>query len=75
MKSCESIWDMWRSYEERTGKPVSFYRAYPYAGRGCVEHDQPSHAEVEREFAKAMRFSFLERLAVLLRGGAVGYAV
>ena len=69
------IWEMWREYERHTGKAVRFYRAFPYAGRGCIEHDQPSHAEVEREFSKSLRFSLLEKIAMLLKGYAVRYAV
>ena len=39
------IWDAWRAYEKRTGKPFRFYRAYPLVGRGSVEHDPYTHEE------------------------------
>ncbi len=68
------IWEAWRDYERRTGRPVRFYKAFPYVGRGCVEHDQPSYAEVEKEFSKALGFSIWEKVVLFFKGGAVRYA-
>lgn len=56
------IWDAWRAYEKRTGKPFRFYRAYPLVGRGSVEHDPYTHEECETMFDETRRISVLRRL-------------
>lgn len=58
----KGIGEVRRDYELRTGKPLSIYKAYPEIGRGGVDHDQPSHAEVERMFDRALNPSFFERV-------------
>ena len=63
----KSIVDVRREYETRTGKPLCIYKAYPCIGRG-VDHDFPSHAEVERIFDKSLRPTLIERIVNFLRG-------
>ena len=62
------IWDAWRSYEERTGKPFKFYRAYPLIGRGSVEHDPYTPRECETMFQKALRIPLWKRFLFWLDG-------
>ena len=64
----KSIVDVRREYESRTGKPLCIYKAYPYIGRGGVDHDLPSHAEVERMFDKSLHPTLIERVMNFLRG-------
>ena len=64
----KSIVDVRREYEMRTGKPLCIYKAYPYIGRGGVDHDLPSHAEVECMFDKSLRPTIIERIVNFLRG-------
>ena len=72
----KSIVDVRRDYELRTGKPLLIYKAYPEIGRGGVDHDQPSHAEVERMFNHALNPTFFERIWSFFRGWRfVPYAV
>lgn len=68
--TCETkgVTDVRREYETRTGKPLRIYRAYPEIGRGGVDHDQPSHMEVEHMFDHALNPSIFERIANFLRG-------
>lgn len=68
--TCEmrGIADVRRDYETRTGKPLCIYKAYPEIGRGGVDHDQPSHAAVERMFDHALNPSLFERVVNFLRG-------
>jgi len=62
------IWDAWRTYEKRTGKPFRFYRAYPLIGRGSVEHDPLTHEECETMFEKALRIPLLKRFQFWIDG-------
>ncbi|MBR4616658.1 MAG: hypothetical protein IKO55_13705 [Kiritimatiellae bacterium] len=62
------IWDAWRSYEKRAGKPFRFYRAYPLIGRGSVEHDPYTHEECERMLQTALRVPLLKRIQFWLDG-------
>lgn len=68
-KTCEmkGIADIRREYEVRTGKPLCIYKAYPEIGRGGVDHDQPSHQEVERMFDRALNPSPFERIVNFFR--------
>ena len=68
--TCEmkGIADVRREYETRTGKPLCIYKAYPEIGRGGVDHEQPSHLEVERMFDHALSPSLFERIVNFLRG-------
>ena len=50
----KSVTEVRRDYELRSGKPLRIYKAYPEIGRGGVDHNQPSHAEVERMFDHAL---------------------
>ena len=63
----KGIGEVRRDYELRTGKPLRIYKAYPEIGRGGVDHDQPSHAEVERMFDRALNPSFFERIGSFSR--------
>ena len=77
-EKCEmkGIMDVRREYETRTGKPLCIYKAYPEIGRGGVDHDQPSHLEVERMFDRALNPTLLERVKNFLKGwGGVLYGV
>lgn len=56
------------AYEERTGKRVRVFRAFPLIGRGSPLHDLISHEEVERRFKKAFSVSPFIRLSWLLGG-------
>ena len=62
--TCEvrGIAEVRRDYETRTGKPLCIYKAYPEIGRGGVDHDQLSHAEVERMFNRALSTTFTDRI-------------
>ena len=62
------IWDAWRAYEKRTGKPFRFYRAYPLIGRGSVEHDPYTHEECAAMFEKALHIPVLRRFRMWLDG-------
>lgn len=64
----KSIVDVRRDYELRTGKPLYIYKAYPEIGRGGVDHDLPSHAEVERMFDHALAPTLVERIRNFFRG-------
>ena len=64
----KGIGEVRRDYELRTGKPLSIYKAYPEIGRGGVDHDQPSHAEVERMFDRALNPPLFERIRNFFRG-------
>ena len=57
-------------YDDRTGKPVRFFRAFPIIGRGSVIHDWVSHEEVERRFERARHISMWTKLRWLLGGYA-----
>lgn len=63
----KSIVEVRRDYELRTGKPLRIYKAYPEIGRGSVDHDQPSHVEVERMFARALNPSLFDRIRNFFR--------
>ena len=41
----KTIAEKWQEYEERTGKPVRFFKAYPAIGRGAIIHDWMPHEE------------------------------
>jgi len=56
------ISELWAEWEERNGRPIKIYRAYPLIGRGSVVHDWIPHDEVEKRFAKALHISFFTRL-------------
>lgn len=58
----KGIWEGWLDYEQRTGNAVRFYRAYPEIGRGGVEHDLPSHQQVEEEFLRVLKPSIWRRV-------------
>ena len=64
----KGIGEVRRDYELRTGRPLRIYKAYPEIGRGGVDHDQPSHAEVERMFDRALNPSFFERVRSFFSG-------
>ena len=64
----KGIEEVRRDYELRTGRPLRIYKAYPEIGRGGVDHDQPSHAEVEHMFDRALNPSFFERVRSCFRG-------
>lgn len=65
-----------REYEARAGKPLCIYKAYPEIGRGGVDHDLPSHAEVERAFDRALHPTRLERFLRFFRSWRLApYAV
>lgn len=64
----KSIVDVRRDYELRTGKPLRIYKAYPEIGCGGVDHDQPSHAEVERMFDHALNPTLFDRIRNFFRG-------
>lgn len=75
---CEvkGIAEVRRDYETRTGKPIRIYKAYPEIGRGGVDHDQPSHAEVERMFDRALNTTLTDRIRHFFSGWRfVPYAV
>ena len=57
-----------REYETRTGKPLCIYKAYPEIGRGGVDHDLPSHLDVERMFGRALNPPLFERVVNFFRG-------
>ena len=56
-----------RDYEDRTGKPLRIYKAYPEIGRGGVDHDLPSHSEVEQMFNHALGLTFFDRIRGFIR--------
>lgn len=56
-----------RDYENRTGKPLRIYKAYPEIGRGGVDHDLPSHAEVEKMFDCALGMTIFDRIRSFVR--------
>lgn len=60
------IWDAWRAYEKRTGRPFRFYKAYPLIGRGSVEHDPYTHEECETMFEKSLHIPVLRRFRMWL---------
>ena len=64
----KSVTEVRRDYELRTGKPLCIYKAYPEIGRGGVDHDQPSHTEVERMFDRALNPTLFERIRNFFRG-------
>ena len=51
----KSISQLRKETEERTGKPVEFYSAFPIIGRGFVRRDTISHADVESLYERAER--------------------
>ncbi len=55
-------------YENRMGRPVRFYRAYPLIGRGSVIHDWIPTDEVNRRFEKALKIPLLTRFKWWLGG-------
>lgn len=55
-------------YESCSGKPLRIYKAYPEIGRGGIDHDLLSHAEVSRMFDRAMNPPWLVRVANFLKG-------
>ncbi len=75
-KEQRGIADVRREYELRTGKALLIYKAYPEIGRGGVDHDQPSHSEVERMFDNALNPTVFERIRNFFSGWRfVPYAV
>ena len=45
-----------RNAEQQAGKPIQFYTAYPWAGRGSVMKDRlVSHEEANKELDHALR--------------------
>ena len=64
------IWQARRNWEKRNGKPLRIFSAYPLIGRGSVQHDLPTHEEVERRFDKSLRISPLSKICWLLGGYA-----
>ena len=64
----KGISEVRRDYETRSGKPLRIYKAYPEIGRGGVDHDQPSHAEVTRMFDRALSTSLLDRVRGFFSG-------
>jgi hypothetical protein len=76
--TCEvkGIAEVRRDYETRTGKPLHIYKAYPEIGRGGVDHDLPSHAEVTSMFDRALNPTFADRIRSFFSGRRlVPYAV
>ena len=65
-----TIAEKWQDYDERTGKPVRFFKAYPIIGRGSVVHDWIPHDEVERRFERARHISIWTKIRWLLGGYA-----
>lgn len=57
-----------REYESRSGKALRIYKAYPEIGRGGVDHDLPSHVDVERMFDSALNPPMFRRVANFLKG-------
>jgi len=55
------IAELWGEWEERTGRPFTFYSAYPLIGRGNVIHNLIPHAEVEKRFKKALHIPLYKR--------------
>ena len=68
ISEAKGIAEVRHDYETRTGKPLRIYKAYPEIGRGGVDHDQPSHADVERMFDRALNPSFLNRIRGFFSG-------
>lgn len=64
----KSVTEVRRDYELRSGKPLRIYKAYPEIGRGGVDHNQPSHAEVERMFDHALNPTIFDRVWNFFKG-------
>ena len=63
----KGIFDVRRDYEQRTGKPLCIYKAYPEIGRGGVDHELPSHADVSRIFDRALNMTILDHVLDFFR--------
>jgi len=55
------IAELWDEWEQRNGRPFTFYSAYPLIGRGNVIHNLIPHAEVEKRFKKALFIPFYKK--------------
>ena len=71
MRELKGIAELRRECEFRAGKPLRIYKAYPEIGRGGVDHDLQTHADVERMFARAVRPSFFARFLNFFQGWSV----
>ena len=56
------VWEERQKVAARTGRPVEIFSAYPLIGRGSVQHDQISHADVLSRFERALHIPLRTRI-------------
>lgn len=58
----KGIWELRKEVEQRNGRPVKIYSAYPLIGRGSVIHELTPHSDVEKKFEKALHIPLWRRI-------------
>lgn len=56
----KGIWELRKEVEQRNGRPVKIYSAYPLIGRGSVIHELTPHSDVEKKIRESVAHPTLE---------------